>query len=52
MATVAATAGVETLFDVVVTAALVAVSAWLGASVVDWHAIAAHPVGPALFWGS
>jgi hypothetical protein len=50
-ATVAATAGVETLFDVVLTAVLVGISAWLGASVVDWHAIAAHPVGPALVFG-
>ena len=51
VATVAATAGVETLFDIVVTATLVAVSAWLGASVVDWHGIAAHPIGPALVLG-
>jgi len=47
-ATVAATTGVETLFDVVLTAALVGVSAWLGASVVNWHGIAAHPVMPAI----
>jgi hypothetical protein len=47
-AAVAATAGVETLFDAFVTVALVGLSAWLGASVVDWHAIAAHPAKPAI----
>jgi Lysylphosphatidylglycerol synthase TM region len=46
---VAATAGVDALFDVLLTAVLVVLSAWLGASVVDWHAIAAHPVKPILF---
>jgi hypothetical protein len=46
---VAATAGVDALFDVVLTAVLVGVSAWLGATVVDWHAIAAHPLKPLLF---
>ena len=46
---VAATAGVDVLFDVLLTAVLVVVSAWLGASVVDWHEIAAHPLKPALF---
>jgi hypothetical protein len=50
-AAVAATAGVETLFDLLVTAALVGLSAWLGASVVDWHGVVAHPVGPALVLG-
>ena len=50
-AAVAASAGVETLFDVFVTAALVGVSAWLGASVVDWHEVAAHPVKPAIVLG-
>jgi Lysylphosphatidylglycerol synthase TM region len=45
---VAATAGVETLGDVLLTGALVGVSAWLGASVIDWHEVAAHPVKPAL----
>ena len=47
-ATVASTAGVETGFDVLMTAVLVGVSAWLGASVVDWREIASHPVGAAL----
>jgi hypothetical protein len=46
---IAATAGVDALFDVLLTVVLVGVSAWLGASVVDWHAIAAHPLKPALF---
>jgi len=46
---VAATAGVDALFDVLLTAVLVIMSSWLGASVVDWHEIAAHPVKPALF---
>ena len=45
---IAATAGVETVFDVLLTAALIAVSAWLGASVLDWHTIAAHPAKPLL----
>jgi hypothetical protein len=31
------------------TAVLVGVSAWLGAAVVDWHEIAAHPLKPVLF---
>jgi hypothetical protein len=31
-----------------VTAALVGVSAWLGASVIDWHEVAAHPLKPAI----
>jgi hypothetical protein len=48
-AAVAATAGVDVLFDVLLTAVLVGLSAWLGASVVDWHEIAAHPLKPALF---
>jgi len=39
------------LFDVLLTAVLVVLSAWLGASVVDWHEIAAHPVKPILFAG-
>jgi cbb3-type cytochrome oxidase subunit 3 len=43
---IAATAGAETVFDVLLTAALIAVSAWLGASILDWHAIAAHPAKP------
>jgi uncharacterized membrane protein YbhN (UPF0104 family) len=47
-AAIAATAGVETLVDMVGTAALVGLSAWLGASVVDWQEIAAHPARPAL----
>jgi len=45
---VAATAGVETLGDVLLTGALVGVSAWLGASVIDWHEVAAHPLKPAI----
>jgi Lysylphosphatidylglycerol synthase TM region len=45
---VAATAGIETLGDVLLTGALVGVSAWLGASVIDWHEVAAHPVKPAV----
>src|SRR5262245_42854223 len=45
-AAVAATAGVETLFDVILTLVLVGLSAWLGASVVDWQEIAAHPAKP------
>jgi hypothetical protein len=48
-AAVAATAGVDALFDVILTAVLVGVSAWLGASVVDWHELAAHPLKPLLF---
>jgi uncharacterized membrane protein YbhN (UPF0104 family) len=47
-AAIASTAGLDTIFDVVLTAVLVGVSAWLGASVVDWHEIAAHPLKPAL----
>jgi glycosyltransferase 2 family protein len=43
-AAVAATAGIETLGDVLLTAMLVGVSAWLGASVIDWHSMAAHPL--------
>jgi uncharacterized membrane protein YbhN (UPF0104 family) len=46
---VAATAGVDVLFDVILTVVLVGVSAWLGAAVVDWHEIAAHPLKPVLF---
>jgi hypothetical protein len=46
---VAATAGLDVLFDVLLTAVLLAVSAWLGASVVDWHSLAAHPLKPVLF---
>jgi Lysylphosphatidylglycerol synthase TM region len=46
---VAATAGVDALFDVLLTAVLVILSTWLGASVVDWHEIAAHPLKPVLF---
>jgi hypothetical protein len=48
-AAVAATAGIETLADVLLTALLVGVSAWLGASVIDWHALTAHPVKLVLF---
>jgi hypothetical protein len=47
-AAVAATAGVDAMFDVLLTVVLVGVSAWLGASVVDWHEIAAHPLKPVL----
>jgi hypothetical protein len=43
---IAATAGAETLYDVLLTAALILASAWLGASILDWHAIAAHPAKP------
>ena len=43
-AAIAATAGIETFGDVLLTAALVGVSAWLGASVIDWHSLAAHPL--------
>jgi hypothetical protein len=50
-AAIAATAGVDTMFDVLLTTILVGVSAWLGASVVDWHEIAAHPLKPALLLG-
>jgi Lysylphosphatidylglycerol synthase TM region len=50
-AAVAATAGLDALFDVVLTVVLVGLSAWLGASVVDWHEIAAHPLKPILFEG-
>lgn len=31
-----------------VTVALVGISTWLGTSVIDWHQVAAHPVGPAV----
>src|SRR5215813_7703505 len=48
-AAIAATAGIETLADVLLTALLVGVSAWLGASVIDWHALAAHPLKLVLF---
>jgi len=48
-AAVAATAGVDALFDIVLTAVLLGLSAWLGASVVDWHQLAAHPLKPVLF---
>lgn len=48
-AAVAATAGVDVLFDILLTAVLVGLSAWLGASVVDWHDVAAHPLKPVLF---
>jgi len=47
-AAVAATAGVGTLTDAIVTVVLLGVSTWLGASAVDWHSIAAHPVKPAI----
>jgi hypothetical protein len=50
-AAIVATAGVETVFEVLVTAALVGVSAWLGTSVIDWHEVAAHPAGPAVVAG-
>ena len=50
-AAIAATAGVDAMFDVLLTVVLVGVSAWLGASVVDWHEIAAHPLKPALLLG-
>jgi cbb3-type cytochrome oxidase subunit 3 len=43
---IAATAGVETLYDVLLTAGLVLASVFLGASVMDWHQIAAHPAKP------
>jgi hypothetical protein len=43
---IAATAGAETLYDVLLTAGLVLLSAWLGASILDWQAIAAHPAKP------
>jgi glycosyltransferase 2 family protein len=46
---VAATAGIETLADVLLTVLLVGVSAWLGASVIDWHALTAHPLKLVLF---
>jgi hypothetical protein len=48
-AAVAATAGVETASDMLLTAVLLGVSAWLGASVIDWHALEAHPAKPAIF---
>jgi hypothetical protein len=48
-AAVAATAGIETLADVLLTALLAGVSAWLGASVIDWHALTAHPLKLVLF---
>lgn len=48
-AAVAATAGIETLADVFLTALLVGVSAWLGASVIDWQALTAHPLKLVLF---
>jgi hypothetical protein len=48
-AAVASTAGLDALFDVILTAVLIGLSAWLGASVVDWHQLAAHPLKPALF---
>jgi glycosyltransferase 2 family protein len=48
-AAVAATAGIETLADVLLTALLVGVSAWLGASVIDWHALTAHPLKLVVF---
>jgi hypothetical protein len=47
-AAVAATAGVETASDMLLTAVLLVVSAWLGASVIDWHALEAHPAKPAI----
>jgi uncharacterized membrane protein YbhN (UPF0104 family) len=47
-AAVAATVGVELVSDLVVTVLLVAATAALGASGVDWHDIAAHPGGPAV----
>jgi hypothetical protein len=50
-AAVAATAGVDALFDVILTAVLVGVSVWLGASVVHWRELAAHPLKPVLFAG-
>jgi hypothetical protein len=50
-AAIASTAGVDTLFDVFLTLQLVVVSAWLGASVVDWHEIVAHPLKPLLLVG-
>jgi Lysylphosphatidylglycerol synthase TM region len=50
-AAIASTAGVDALFDVLLTAMLVVVSAWLGASVVDWHEVVAHPLKPALLVG-
>src|SRR5262249_51829050 len=47
-AAVAATAGVETVSEMLLTAVLLGVSAWLGASVIDWHSIEAHPAKPAI----
>jgi lysylphosphatidylglycerol synthase-like protein len=46
---VASTAGLDALFDVLLTAVLIGVSAWLGSSVVSWHKLAAHPAKPVLF---
>jgi hypothetical protein len=48
-AAVAATAGVDALFDVLLTVVLIGLSAWLGASAVDWRSIADHPAKPILF---
>jgi len=48
-AAVGATAGVDALFDVILTVVLLGVSAWLGAAVVNWRELAAHPLKPVLF---
>jgi uncharacterized membrane protein YbhN (UPF0104 family) len=50
-AAVAATVGVELVSDLVFTLLLVAATAALGVSAVDWHGIAAHPAGPAVVAG-
>jgi hypothetical protein len=47
-AAVAATAGVETLSDMLLTAVLLGASVWLGASLIDLRSIEAHPAGPAI----
>jgi hypothetical protein len=48
-AAIASTAALDAAFDVLLTILLVGVSAWLGAAVVDWHTITAHPLKPLLF---
>ena len=47
-AAVAATAGVETLSDMLLTAVLLGASVWLGASLIDLRSIEAHPAAPAI----
>src|SRR5262245_35234263 len=39
---------VETASELLLTAVLLGASAWLGAFVIDWHAIEAHPARPAI----